>query len=118
MCITSGSMQTIEFPMNRYGENEEIDYVVVGVGAAGGVLLQRLSRAGFKVIGIEAGPFWDTERDWVSDEAGSHQLYWEDMRVTGGKNPLALGANNCGKGSGRRIGALGGVYAPLSSFGF
>lgn len=93
-------MQTIEFPMNRFGENDEIDYIIIGVGSAGGVLLQRLARAGFKVIGLEAGPFWDTERDWVSDEAGSHQLYWEDMRVTGGKNPLALGANNCGKGVG------------------
>ena len=49
---------------------------------------------------LEAGPFWDTERDWVSDEAGSHQLYWEDPRVTGGNDPLALGANNCGKGVG------------------
>ena len=49
---------------------------------------------------MEAGPFWDTERDWVSDEAGSHQLYWEDLRITGGKNPLALGQNNCGKGVG------------------
>ena len=93
-------MQTIDFPMQRYSEKEEVDYVIVGVGAAGGVLLQRLARAGFKVVGMEAGPFWDTERDWVSDEAGSHQLYWEDMRVTGGKNPLALGANNCGKGVG------------------
>ena len=80
--------------------DEEVDYVIVGVGAAGGVLLQRLARAGFKVVGVEAGPFWDTERDWVSDEAGSHELYWEDQRVTGGKNPLALGANNCGKGVG------------------
>ncbi len=62
--------------------------------------LQRLARAGFKVLGIEAGPFWDTERDWVSDEAGSHKLYWEDLRITGGKNPLALGANNSGKGVG------------------
>ena len=86
--------------MHRYTENEEIDYLIVGVGSAGGVLLQRLARAGFKVVGMEAGPFWDTERDWVSDEAGSHQLYWEDLRVTGGKNPLALGANNCGKGVG------------------
>ncbi len=93
-------MQTIEFPMNEYAENEEIDYILIGVGSAGGVLLQRLARAGFKVIGMEAGPFWDTERDWVSDEAGSHQLYWEDLRITGGKNPLALGANNCGKGVG------------------
>ena len=95
-----GPMQSIEFPMHRHAPGEEVDYVIVGVGAAGGVLLQRLARAGFKVLGIEAGPFWDTERDWVSDEAGSHQLYWEDKRVTGGKDPLALGANNCGKGVG------------------
>ncbi len=95
-----GSMQGIEFPMHRHPPGEEVDYVIVGVGAAGGVLLQRLARAGFKVLGMEAGPFWDTERDWVSDEAGSHQLYWEDKRVIGGKDPLALGANNCGKGVG------------------
>jgi choline dehydrogenase-like flavoprotein len=95
-----GPLQAIEFPMKRYSENETLDYVIIGVGAAGGVLLQRLARAGFKVVGIEAGPFWDTERDWVSDETGSHQLYWEDLRITGGKNPLALGANNCGKGVG------------------
>ncbi len=95
-----GAMQSIEFPMHRHAPGEEVDYVIVGVGAAGGVLLQRLARPGFKVLGMEAGPFWDTERDWVSDEAGSHQLYWEDKRVTGGKDPLALGANNCGKGVG------------------
>ena len=94
-----GPMQSIDAPMRRFGE-EEVDYCIVGVGAAGGVLLQRLARAGFRVLGIEAGPFWDTERDWVSDEAGSRNLYWEDLRVTGGKNPLALGANNCGKGVG------------------
>jgi choline dehydrogenase-like flavoprotein len=95
-----GSMQHIDLPMRRYRETEEVDYLVVGVGSAGGVLVQRLSRAGFKVVGMEAGPFWDTERDWVSDEAGSHGLYWEDPRVTGGTDPLALGANNCGKGVG------------------
>ena len=87
-------------PMQRYGERDVVDYVIVGVGSAGGVLLQRLARAGFRVVGLEAGPFWDTERDWVSDEAGSHQLYWEDPRVTGGTDPLALGANNSGKGVG------------------
>jgi choline dehydrogenase-like flavoprotein len=95
-----GSLQRIHVPMRRFKENEEVDYVIVGCGSAGGVLLQRLARAGFRVIALEAGPFWDTERDWVSDESGSHQLYWEDPRVTGGKNPLALGANNCGRGVG------------------
>ncbi len=95
-----GAMQHIEVPMRRFRENDEVDYLIVGVGSAGGVLLQRLARARFKVVGLEAGPFWDTERDWVSDEAGSHQLYWEDPRITGGSDPLALGANNCGKGVG------------------
>jgi choline dehydrogenase-like flavoprotein len=95
-----GALQYVHVPMRKFGEQEEVDYVIVGVGAAGGVLLQRLARAGFNVVGLEAGPFWDTERDWVSDEAGSHKLYWEDPRVTGGTDPLALGANNCGKGVG------------------
>ncbi|MFZ0662247.1 MAG: GMC family oxidoreductase [Acidobacteriaceae bacterium] len=94
-----GPIQKIDVPMRRFGE-EEVDYIVVGVGSAGGVLLQRLSRAGFRVLGLEAGPFWNTELDWVSDEAGSHNLYWEDLRITGGSDPLALGANNCGKGVG------------------
>ncbi len=95
-----GPMQRIETPMHRFADGEEVDYVIVGVGAGGGVLLQRLARAGFKVIGFDAGPFWDTERDWVSDEKGSHKLYWNDMRITGGKHPLAFGANNSGKGVG------------------
>ncbi|MBV9084551.1 MAG: GMC family oxidoreductase [Acidobacteriaceae bacterium] len=86
--------------MNRFAESEVVDYCVVGVGSAGGVLLQRLAKAGFKVVGLEAGPFWDTERDWVSDEAGSHKLYWNDLRITGGDDPLAFGENNSGKGVG------------------
>ncbi|HJU10788.1 MAG TPA: hypothetical protein VJ728_07920, partial [Candidatus Binataceae bacterium] len=95
-----GPLQRLEAPMRRFSDNDEVDYVIVGVGAGGGVLIQRLARAGFQVIGLEAGPFWDTERDWVSDEPGSHQLYWEDLRITGGDNPLALGSNNSGKGVG------------------
>ncbi|MFC5862350.1 GMC family oxidoreductase [Acidicapsa dinghuensis] len=95
-----GPLQSIHMPMRRFREYEDVDYVIVGVGSAGGVLLQRLARAGFNVVGLEAGPFWDTEHDWVSDEAGSHELYWTEPRVTGGTDPLALGANNCGKGVG------------------
>jgi choline dehydrogenase-like flavoprotein len=95
-----GALQQIHMPMRRFKNSDLVDYVIIGVGAAGGVLLQRLARAGFNVVGLEAGPFWDTERDWVSDEIGSHQLYWTDPRVTGGSDPLALGANNCGRGVG------------------
>ena len=95
-----GPLQTIKPPQRRFRDDEEVDFAIVGVGSAGGVLLQRLARAGFKVVGFEAGPFWDTERDWVSDEAGSHNLYWNDLRITGGADPLALGNNNSGKGVG------------------
>jgi choline dehydrogenase-like flavoprotein len=95
-----GPMQTIDIPMHHFRSDEDVDFCIVGVGAAGGVLLQRLARAGFRVVGMEAGPFWDTERDWVSDEAGSHKLYWNDLRITGGEDPLTLGNNNSGKGVG------------------
>ncbi|WP_232298972.1 hypothetical protein [Granulicella tundricola] len=107
-------MQKITIPRRRFTDDEVLDFVIVGVGSAGGVLLQRLARAGFEVVGFESGPFWDTERDWVSDEAGSHGLYWNDLRITGGEHPLALGANNSGRGvgAGRCIGL---VCTPLSS---
>ncbi len=95
-----GPMQRITTPMRCFGEGEEVDYVIIGVGAGGGVLLQRLARAGFRVLGFDAGPFWDTERDWVSDEKGAHNLYWNDQRITGGDDPLTFGANNSGKGVG------------------
>jgi choline dehydrogenase-like flavoprotein len=95
-----GPMQTLPTPMRKFPDSEAVDYCIIGVGSAGGVLVQRLARAGFRVVGLEAGPFWDTEKDWVSDEKGSHELYWNDLRITGGKDPLALGSNNSGKGVG------------------
>ena len=42
---------------------------------------QRLARAGWRVAALDAGPFWDPDADWVSDEAGSHHLYWTEPRV-------------------------------------
>ena len=95
-----GALQQIHIPARHFKDSDEVDYLIIGVGSAGGVLVQRLARAGFNVVGLEAGPFWDTEKDWVSDETGSHDLYWTEPRVTGGADPLALGANNCGKGVG------------------
>ncbi|MFP5229162.1 MAG: GMC family oxidoreductase [Acidobacteriota bacterium] len=95
-----GPMQVLPSPMRTFADSDLIDYCIVGAGSAGGVLAQRLARAGFRVVALEAGPFWDTEKDWVSDEKGSHELYWNDLRITGGTHPLALGENNSGKGVG------------------
>jgi len=86
--------------MRRYRDEDEVDLVIVGCGAGGGVLAQRLGRAGWKVVVLEAGPFWDPDRDWVSDEAGSHQLYWTENRLIGGEDPVELGQNNSGRGVG------------------
>jgi choline dehydrogenase-like flavoprotein len=86
--------------MRRYDDNDEIDLLIVGCGAGGGVLLQRMARAGWRVAALDAGPFWDPDRDWVSDEAGSHHLFWNEPRVIGGQHPVPLGSNNSGRGVG------------------
>ncbi|HEV8064851.1 MAG TPA: hypothetical protein VGP46_08475, partial [Acidimicrobiales bacterium] len=86
--------------MARYPESDEVDAVVVGCGAGGGVLTQRLSRNGWRVVALDAGPFWEPDRDWVSDEAGSSHLYWNEPRVIGGSDPVPLGSNNSGRGVG------------------
>ena len=86
--------------MRRFADSDDVDVVIVGCGAGGSTMLQRLARAGWSAIAIEAGPFWDPEDDWVSDEAGSHQLYWTEPRVIGGGDPVPLGSNNSGRGVG------------------
>ncbi len=81
-------------------DDDEVDLVVVGAGAGGSVLAQRLARPGWRVVIIEAGPFWHPDEDWVSDEAGSHQLYWTQKRIIGGSDPIEMGKNNSGRGVG------------------
>ncbi|HEY2439498.1 MAG TPA: GMC family oxidoreductase [Solirubrobacteraceae bacterium] len=97
--------------MRHHDDNEEVDLVIVGAGAGGSVLAQRLARRGWKIVVLEAGPFWDPDADWVSDEAGSHQLYWTEPRVIGGSDPVELGKNNCGRGVGGSMVHYAG-YAP------
>jgi choline dehydrogenase-like flavoprotein len=83
--------------MARYDDTYPVDLAIVGCGAGGGTLAQRLARRGWKVVVLETGPFWDPDADWVSDEAGSHGLYWTE---DGGEDPVELGKNNCGRGVG------------------
>ena len=51
----------------QYRPDDEVDFVVVGSGAAGGVVAKELSTAGFRVVVLEQGP-WRTEKDFVHDE--------------------------------------------------
>jgi choline dehydrogenase-like flavoprotein len=78
----------------------EVDACVVGIGAAGGVLVKELAEAGWSVVGLEAGPHWDSQADFVSDERTMHKLYWRDRRITAGEHPIELAGNVTGKGVG------------------
>jgi choline dehydrogenase-like flavoprotein len=86
--------------MRRFDDDDEVDLVIVGCGAGGSTMLQRTARFGIKVVALDAGPFWEPETDWVSDEAGSHHLYWTEPREIGGDDPVPLGSNNSGHGVG------------------
>ena len=97
--------------MRRFRTSESVDLVIVGAGAGGTVLAQRLARAGWRIVILEAGPFWDPDQDWVSDEAGSWHLYWTQTRIIGGQDPVVMGANNSGRGVGGSMVHYAG-YAP------
>ena len=55
---------------------EKTDVVIVGVGAAGGILAAELGKAGMKVIGLERGPRHET-----ADFAGQDELRYFQRRI-------------------------------------
>lgn len=83
----------------RFGD-QEVDICIVGAGAAGGVLARDLARAGLKVVVLEAGPFWDPQQDFASDELSMQKLGWQETVLVAGNNPLKMGHNNTGRGVG------------------
>ena len=50
-----------------YNERETVDFVIVGSGAAGGVLAKELATAGFDVVVLEQGP-WQQPNQFTHDE--------------------------------------------------
>lgn len=53
--------------MVSYKTSDEVDFVIVGSGAAGGVLAKELSTNGFRVVVLEQGPYL-READFTHDE--------------------------------------------------
>ena len=89
----------VNAPMQRFGNDEEVDALVIGLGAGGGPLLSRLAKAGLKCVALEAGE-WHDPRDFATDERAQNFLFWLDERLSAGKNAVAFGANNSGIGVG------------------
>ena len=50
-----------------YKPTDEVDFVIVGSGASGGVLAKELSSSGFRVVVLEQGPYLH-EKDFTHDE--------------------------------------------------
>jgi choline dehydrogenase-like flavoprotein len=86
--------------MRTHSTLEPVDAVVIGTGAGGAPLLARLAKAGLKVVALEAGPRWNPQRDFATDERAQSNLFWNDERLSAGKDPLAFGRNNSGTGVG------------------
>ncbi|HET9467958.1 MAG TPA: GMC family oxidoreductase [Vicinamibacterales bacterium] len=49
--------------MRQYTPNTEVDFVVIGSGAAGGIMAKQLSQAGFSVVVLEQGGWGKYGRD-------------------------------------------------------
>jgi len=63
--------------VKRYRDAEEVDFVVIGSGAAGAVIARELSRAGFSVVVMEQGPRYGAQ-DFEHDEV----KYWFNHGIT------------------------------------
>jgi choline dehydrogenase-like flavoprotein len=53
--------------MKQYPPGEDVDFLIIGAGAAGGVTAKELASAGFSVVVLEQGPYL-REKDFEHDE--------------------------------------------------
>ena len=90
----------LEQPQAIPASAEEVDCIVIGLGAGGAPLLARLAMAGLKVVALEAGPWHNPSTDFATDEKAQDFLFWNDERLSAGHDPLAMGKNNSGTGVG------------------
>jgi choline dehydrogenase-like flavoprotein len=60
--------------MKEFATGTQVDFVVVGAGAAGGVVAKELATAGFQVVVLEQGPYL-READFRHDELRFRDIY-------------------------------------------
>ena len=77
--------------MRQFTPSTEVDFIVIGSGAAGGIMAKQLSMAGFSVVVLEQGGWgkYGHEQDYTKDEWLNDNPSPEDrlMSDPGGRQP-------------------------------
>lgn len=70
--------------MKKFSPSEEVDFVVIGSGAAGAVMAKQLAVAGFSVVVMEQGPWgaYGHEQDYSKDELSNRFPAEDDMLLS------------------------------------
>ena len=70
--------------MRQYTPSTEVDFVVIGSGAAGGIMAKQLSVAGFSVVVLEQGGWgkFGREHEYNKDEWLQRNLSEEDQLMS------------------------------------
>ena len=70
--------------MKQYTPSTEVDFVVIGSGAAGGIMAKQLSVAGFSVVVLEQGGWgkFGREHEYNKDEWLQRNLSEEDQLMS------------------------------------
>ena len=82
-------------------QHPQTDVVVLGLGHMGGPIAAEMTKAGYNVVGIEKGPFWDFNTDWRQDNKDDewaiaverkfdHPLYISTFTIRNTTNQFAL----------------------------
>ena len=70
--------------MRQFTPNTEVDFVVIGSGAAGGIMAKQLSTAGFTVVVLEQGGWgkYGRDKEYTKDEWINRNLPPEDRLMS------------------------------------
>ena len=70
--------------MKQYPPSTEVDFVVIGSGAAGGIMAKQLSVAGFSVVVLEQGGWgkYGREQEYNKDEWLQRNLSDDDRLMS------------------------------------
>ena len=100
--------------MKKFDPATEVDFVIIGSGAAGGVMAKQLAQAGFSVVVMEQGAWgaYGHEQDYNKDELINRFPSEEDVLISDPKKITASVETS----SARMISAMS--VAPVSTRDF